>query len=180
MIKPKDSLKGEIMVVLYLYIVSAAPNPEQITCAVPYKIDSKEIFFGPCKKRLRSELRKNFLSPTKTMCTPEETIYLVGVNGSNRRRIRQIVWAGQIKRIMTFAHAFDHLRAKRYQKMRSEKKSPLHVEPLKEKNHLFGYRRISTLHEKNNSWIRDIVSHYSSKNIWLFFRLGSDHGNQPW
>ena len=100
--------------------------------------------------------------------------------GSNRRRIRQIVWAGQIKRIMTFAHAFDHLRAKRYQKMRSEKKSPLHVEPLKEKNHLFGYRRISTLHEKNNSWIRDIVSHYSSKNIWLFFRLGSDHGNQPW
>jgi len=150
---------------LYIYIVSSAPEPEQITCAVPYEIDLKEIFFGPCKKRLRSELRQQYLSPKRHSAILKENIYLVGLNGGNKRRIRNIIWAGKIKRIMTFAYAFQKLTAKRYKKMRSWDKSPLHVKPIYRKNTLIGYQHISTMHEEKNSWITDVIPRFPSKDI---------------
>ena len=42
------------------YIVAGSGDPDRIECAVPYRIDDREIFFGPCKKALREWMRNRY------------------------------------------------------------------------------------------------------------------------
>jgi hypothetical protein len=142
---------------LFLYVVSASPNPDNVKCLVPYSISHKEIFFGPCKKRLRKKLRDQYLE-TSNDVNPNESIFVVGVNGSNPEKCRKIIWAGRIIRLMTFEVAYDKLTASKYQQMRIENKSPLHVRPLYNSAGKFkGYEHCSLMHEKDDNWILDFT-----------------------
>ena len=43
----------------FLYVVSASKSADEVSCRVPWRVDDREVFFGPCKKRLREkEFRK--------------------------------------------------------------------------------------------------------------------------
>jgi len=138
----------------YLYIVAATQDPNRVTCPVPYKIeDQPEIFFGPCKKRLRQDLRREFLADNKA-CKPTEDIYLIGFNGANAQRCRKIVWAGKVERLMTFAEADRSLTAAKYQKFRNWPETPLHLR--RRTDGRSGYEHVGTLH--SGDWLADIVS----------------------
>ena len=96
---------------LYAYILGASPDPDYIIrCKVPYRIDDKEIFFGPCAKRLRKEMHDQYLMRADR-AMPSDDVYIVGLNAANAKCIRKIVWAGRVKRVMTFARAYEDLRA---------------------------------------------------------------------
>lgn len=86
----------------YVYIMAASTDPDVCERSVPYAVDENEVFFGPCKKNLRSDLRKQFLANGSDSAVPDDDIYLVGLNGGNSQTVRKIIWAGRIKRVMTF------------------------------------------------------------------------------
>lgn len=145
------------MTKLFLYIVAASSNPDELECFVPYRIDADEIFFGPCKRRLRDKLYRKYLS-TSDEAIPDEDIYLVGVNGSNPQQERKIVWAGRIMHLFTFAAAYQKLDGSKYQGMRAHPCSPLHVKPIYSPDHQFrGYEHRSDLHIEADRWITDIL-----------------------
>ena len=155
------------MTKLFLYVVSASHNPDNVECLVPYPISNEEIFFGPCKKPLRRKLRDQYLE-TSDDVNPDESIFVVGVNGSNRERCRKIIWAGRIIRLMTFEVAYDKLTASKYQQMRIENKSPLHVRPLYNSAGKFkGYEHCSLMHEKDDNWILDFVTRRNNRYVRL-------------
>jgi len=131
----------------YVYILGANPNPDLISCQVPFQIDKHEIFFGSCKKRLRQHLK--YLNSTKI----KDDIYLIGLNSSNSKKIRKIIWVGRIKKAMTFKDAFTSLRKDtKYDNMFNHSGSPLNLEPITN-----GYRLRSELHKDNCEWISDLV-----------------------
>ncbi len=138
---------------VFLYIVSANKNPDHLDeCNVPYEIDSREIFFGPCKIRLRELFNKQ-----NSDHNIEDT-YFVGLNGNNRDKIRKIIWIGKMKEKLTFAAAYEKMNGKlRYKKMMQEEFSPLHVAPIKNGSDLLGYKLRSSLHSDNDDWVSDIV-----------------------
>ncbi|HTZ96380.1 MAG TPA: hypothetical protein VMB18_08295 [Terriglobales bacterium] len=138
----------------YLYILSVAQDPDYSEQSVPFAIDEAEIFFGPCKKRLRQLLRKEFLRDTDS-CEPEEDIYVIGFNGSNPSSKRKVIWAGKIKRVMTFARADVDLSSPRYDGIRQGTRPPLHVRPEYSQGNLVGYSKVGFLHSEN--WIYDLV-----------------------
>ena len=144
----------------YLYIVTASKDPDSITCKVPYEIDEDEIFFGPCKKRLREQLRREFLRD-KDSAEPKEEIFLVGFNGSNNKQVRKIVWAGRIKRLMTFRCAGTELAGKRYQTMVEDPATPLHLRARSDGKP--GYEHRGDLHA--GDWLADLVSDPSARGI---------------
>ena len=80
----------------YIYILAANSDPDKITCSVPIKIDENEIFFGPCKKRLRVKFRKYIGKEIN------DEIYIIGINSSYKNDegnfIRKILWAGKLKK----------------------------------------------------------------------------------
>ena len=155
------------MTKLFLYVVSASPNPDDVECLVPYSISHKEIFFGPCKKRLRKKLRDQYLE-TSNDVIPNESIFVVGVNGSNPEKCRKIIWAGRIIRLMTFEVAYNELTASKYQQMRRENKSPLHAKPLYDDTGKFkGYEHCSLMHKKDDNWILDFVTHKNNRHVQL-------------
>jgi hypothetical protein len=80
------------MTKLFLYVVKSSPDPNDVNCLVPWRIDDKEIFFGPCMRSLRRKLRHQYLGELNII-HPNEDIFLVGVNGSNSKRIRKILVA---------------------------------------------------------------------------------------
>lgn len=143
---------------VYLYILGYSNNPDEITTSVPYKVNEKEIFFGPCKINMREELKKLF-----QINKLDKDTYIVGLNGSYTNRagmkIRKIVWAGRISRIMTFGEAFEELLGNNYKVMRNCKNSPLHVKPIfnNDKSAIIGYSRRSELHSENDKWIKDLI-----------------------
>jgi hypothetical protein len=137
----------------YLYIVSASKDPDAVTCKVPYEIDENEIFFGPCKKWLREELRREFLRQ-KDRVELDEEIFLVGFNGSNGKKLRKIVWAGRISHLMTFRRAEKDLTGDRYQEMLDEPDTPLHLRALRDGKP--GYEHHGALHA--GFWLADLVS----------------------
>lgn len=154
------------MTKLFLYVVSASHNPDNVECLVPYLISNEEIFFGPCKKLLRRKLRDQYLE-TSDDVNPDESIFVVGVNGSNRERCRKIIWAGYITRLMTFEVAHNELTDSQYQQMRFENKSPLHVRPLYDSTGRFkGYEHCSLMHGKDDDWIRDFT-HSNNRHVRL-------------
>ena len=145
---------------VFLYILGASQNPNNIECSVPFLVNNSEIFFGPCKKRLREKLNEEYLKISRSeYLLPKDDLYIVGANARNRERIRKIVWAGKIQRLMTFEAAFHHLSAKRYREMIRHRHSPLHVKPLYNKKNVFiGYEHRSNLHSKNDGWVVDLIN----------------------
>jgi hypothetical protein len=135
---------------LFLYTVAASSDPNRVTCSVPNRIDNEEIFFGPCKKRLRELLRAKYLGPKQNSSKPDESIYLA---------------AGRIKKIMTFEHAYKNLSGKKYLRMRNDEWSPLLVEPLYKNGKFQGYKHRSKLHAPNDGWISDLVGKSTVKDI---------------
>lgn len=169
------------MTKLYMYVVTAAPDPRCITCTVPYRVNEKEIFFGACKKRLRAEFRLSYLNPQTETMKPWDSIYLAGINGGNRYRVRKIIWAGRVKKIMTFGHAFNNLNAAKYKKMRTWNKSPIHVKPIFKGDRFIGYEHISEMHKENDSWIVDLIAQRNCGKVKLSGnKLIVNKGYDPW
>lgn len=147
--------------------MASSPDPDRIECPVPFLVDEDEIFFGPCKKDLRQQLRQRLLAPDRDVASPDEDLYLIGFNAGNRGRKRKIVWAGRIKRAMTFACAWDELAGPRYEAIRNVSHGPLHVEPIRHGDgRLAGYRHATRLHAHKRPrrphdlprWIADLTS----------------------
>jgi hypothetical protein len=44
-----------------IYVVGATKDANNVKCPVPWRVNNKEIFFGPCKKNLRSALKNKYL-----------------------------------------------------------------------------------------------------------------------
>lgn len=145
---------------VYVYIMAASRDPDVCERSVPFAIDEREVFFGPCKKRLRSELRRRFLRNGAVSAVPDEETYLVGLNGGNRRKVRKVLWAGRIKNVMTFERAYDTLTAGRYTLMREHPATPMHLAPLREEGRLVGYEHVGKLHD--GDWILDIAGRRTS------------------
>ncbi len=145
---------------LYCYIVSATNSPDNVECYVPFKVNERLIFFGPCKRALRKELRKEFeLSENDEVELIDDEIYVMGLNGSNKETIRKIVWLGRIIKLLTFEQAY-HLYGKNedFITMVKHPISPLHVKPQYNQNKEFiGYNLISKMHKDSNEWIKDIA-----------------------
>jgi hypothetical protein len=144
--------------VAYLYVVGASSDPNHVTCCVPWEIDSKEIYFGPCKKRLREHLKKTVLGDADEV-VPEPDIYVVGFNAlPGPAGPRTVVWAGRTSRVMTFARAADLFVGPRYEAMLAAKDSPLNVLPVRDAaGKLLGYEfRPNGDHPKD--WPADLIT----------------------
>lgn len=142
---------------LFLYILSASSNQNYVECLVPYLVNEKELFFGPCKRLLRKNLKDKYLKTSSDLFL-EEDVFVIGFNGSNREKKRKIVWAGRITKLMTFETAYLSLISEDYQKMRERNDSPLHLKPLYDDTGKFlGYEHISLMHINNDGWIRDLI-----------------------
>lgn len=149
----------------FLYVVKDAAGRDYVFnrgkgCTVPWRIDDEEVFFGPCKKRLREILAKARLQGKDLRDT-----FIVGVSPGNSSRSRTVLWAGRIKRLMTFAEAYTALQAEKYQKMRRNNNSPLHLKPIEDRGRLVGYEHYGDLHSGDASaqcatppWVDDLVS----------------------
>jgi hypothetical protein len=151
----------------YLYVVKSSSDPNRVTCSVPYQVDDETVFFGPCKKRLREALRSDYLGPHLDAAAPDDDIYLVGVNGGNAGRVRKVVWAGRIRRVMTFARACQDLIDAKYHTLQTSPDSPLHVRPLYEQGRLVGYRLVTSEHAVNDDWVMDLVKKYDTRYVRL-------------
>lgn len=127
--------------VAYLYVVGASSDPNHVTCCVPWRVDDREIYFGPCKKRLREHLKKTLLGDRQEV-RPSPDIYLVGFNAlPSPAGPRTVVWAGRMTRAMTFARAADLFVGKRYEAMLATQDSPLNVLPVRDgEGRLRGYQ----------------------------------------
>jgi hypothetical protein len=149
------------MTQVWIYVLGASHDPNRVRCAVPWCVDERSIFFGPCKKRFREKLRKEHL-----VCGDRRYDYkkvsngvlIVGVNASNPSHCRKIVWAGKLTEVMTFAEAHERLVGKRFEKLRNHENSPLHVKPILEDGELIGYEHVSNEHAKNQDWISDLAT----------------------
>ena len=144
----------------FVYILGASKSPNKIECPVPFEIDEKEIFFGPCKKGLRQKLKKEVDMNGKL----DSETFFVGLNASNaikeRKKERKIVWAGKIQTHYTFQQANAKLVSSKYLPIKSGEKTdnfPLHVIPFKN-----GYQLKNDLHSENDDWILDLVSNNES------------------
>ena len=146
------------MTKVILYILKSSNNRNKITCPVPIEC-ADAIFFGPCKKRLREWLKKEYLLKNNTddYIVKDEDIFILGIHGANkdakREGVRNIVWTGRINRIMTFECAYRKLTGGKYNVIRTSvatEKFPLHVEPIyySNSNEFRGYKLVSKEHEE--------------------------------
>jgi len=120
--------------------LGASSDPNFVTCVVPWEIDSKEIYFGPCKKRLREQLKENVLRNIDEV-VPNPDIYIVGFNALPSSIVPcTVVWAGRINRLMTFARAAELFVGRRYEEMLASNNSPLNVLPVRNAGKLVGYK----------------------------------------
>ncbi|MBL7205712.1 MAG: hypothetical protein ISS63_15510 [Desulfobacteraceae bacterium] len=163
---------------IFLYIVAASSDPENVECLVPYLVSEEEIFFGPCKRLLRKEFRERYLKASSDLFLEEEVI-IVGLNGSNRHRSRKIVWAGRVVRLLTFEAAYRSLIGSKYQEVRERKDSPFHLKPLYDDGGEFqGYEHCSLMHDKRDGWVRDLTHstnpRVQRKGNQLLLRAGGD------
>lgn len=143
---------------VWMYVLDASKDPDNVQCAVPWRVDEDLIYFGPCKRRLRKRLRTENLSANRTHSAVDDDLYIVSVNGSNAKRVRKVVSAGTLSEVMTFAEATERLDGDRFSKLRDDPMSPLHVQPVFKGGRLVGYRHVSSEHIKDNAWIADLTS----------------------
>lgn len=162
---------------LYLYILGSKNKADRISTLVPFRINDEEIFYGPCKKSIRGEIRKLF--PSRDIIYPEREnyeIYLVGINpakGKKERKVpRSILFAGKIKKIFTFESAWKYynnraVNDENLAKMINgiENLSPLHLEPKYDKNNgkFIGYKHRTKEHKRK--WLEDILSQNEKRNL---------------
>ena len=147
------------MTTVYLYVVGASSNPDRVACAVPWRVDDAEIFFGPCKKRLREALRPGILGPKVDRARAREDVFLVGFNALPASpRVRKLVWAGRIREAMSFGRAWLHLTGPRYEALRSARATPLHLEPVEEDGRPTAYRHFGREHAEGGKWVDDILT----------------------
>jgi hypothetical protein len=149
---------------VWMYVLDASKDPNSVCCVVPWRVDEKEIFFGPCKMGIRERLRKQHLRTDCHHRIIADDLFIVSVNGSNAERIRKVVSAGKVSEVMTFREADKRLRGDRFREMREHRLSPLHVRPVEEGGKFVGYERVSGEHayrEKDkpyDKWVYDLVS----------------------
>jgi hypothetical protein len=141
-----------------MYVLDSSKDPDNVRCVVPWRVDEDLIYFGPCKRRLRERLRKEYLAGGCTYTTVNDDLYIVSVNGSNAKRIRKVVSAGKLSEVMTFAEAAGRIDGEQFSELRDNPMSPLHVRPVIEGGKLVGYRHVSFEHIEDNEWIADLTS----------------------
>ena len=118
---------------VFVYIVAASKDPNNVECVVPFEVNDDLIFFGPCEKRLRENFYEWYLksSPNGEKDVSSEDLYVIGLNGSNLRKERKIIWVGKILKILTFEKAYHICSSdKRFKDMMQRQDSPLHLEPI--------------------------------------------------
>ena len=118
---------------VFVYVVAASKDPNNVECVVPFEVNDDLIFFGPCKKRLRENFYGWYLksSPNGEKDVSSEDLYVIGLNGSNSRKERKIIWVGKILKILTFEKAYHICSSdKRFKDMMQRQDSPLHLEPI--------------------------------------------------
>lgn len=143
---------------VWMYVLDSSKDPDNVRCVVPWRVDEDLIYFGPCKRRLRERLRKEYLAGGCTYTTVNDDLYIVSVNGSNAKRIRKVVSAGKLSEVMTFAEAAGRIDGEQFSELRDNPMSPLHVRPVIEGGKLVGYRHVSFEHIEDNEWIADLTS----------------------
>lgn len=143
---------------VYLYVLGASANPDLVECGVPWFLGDGEVFFGPCKKRIREELRKDLLRGSDQV-TVSEPIYLAGFNALGGGNIRKVVWTGRIREAMSFGRAWKQLSAPRFKPMRQSMSSPLHVRPVGGlDSQPIAYQIVSDEHRKDAAWLADLAT----------------------
>lgn len=147
------------MTTVYLYILGASPNPDGIE-GVPWRVDEREVFFGPCKKRLRSLLRPRLLDRTTDRAKVREEIWLAGFNATPRSgpRVRRLVWAGRLTEAMSFGRAWRDLSGPRYREMRDHPYTPVHLQPLEGDGQAVAYRHFHREHAGADAWLDDVMT----------------------
>lgn len=157
-----------------MYILGASKSPDEIPCSVPKEVDDKMVFFGPCKKRLRDKFYKDYLSENDSGEVPAtKDIYLIGINASNAKKPRKIVWAGKVKKFLTFERAYKiYSKSKSFQKVMNATLSPIHVKPKYKDGRFIGYKHRKELHK--NSWEDDIVKSKVLKDSALVRKNGNE------
>src|SRR5690242_19510817 len=123
---------------VWLYAMNSNKDPDNVRCVVPWRVDDDLIFFGPCKIRMRERLRKRYLREDCTHRVLQTGLYIVGVNGSNPKRVRKVVVSGRLSQVMTFAEADRRLAGDRFRELREDPLSPLHVRPVPNSGMLVG------------------------------------------
>ena len=155
------------MAKVWIYVLGASGDPDRVCCEVPWLVDEKLIFFGPCKKRIRKCLRTKFLGPDCSHTRVTEDLFIIGVNALKKVKKRKIVWWGRLSEVMTFAEAHKRLNEDgRFEKLCKYKCSPLHVKPVEVAGKLVGYEHASELH-KGEEWIDDLLSKWPNPNVLL-------------
>lgn len=172
------------MAQVQMYVVGASSDPNSVkNCAVPWRVDEKLIFFGPCMKGprgIREPLRKKFLGPNCTHKTITDDLFIFGVNASNKEKIRKVVWAGKLLEVMTFEEADKRLKGDRFQKLRNHQCSPLHVCPLSKDGKLIGYKHVSDEHINKEGWVSDLVSKSARGSVLVVGRNLILQQGTPW
>lgn len=143
---------------VWMYVLNSSKDPDNVGCVVPWMVDEELIYFGPCKRRLRERLRREYLADGYTYTAVSDDLYIVSVNGSNAKRVRKVVTAGKLSEVMTFADAATRLDMDRFAEMRDDPMSPLHVRPVLVGGKLVGYRHASREHIDGDDWIGDLTS----------------------
>jgi len=154
---------------VFAYVVGASNNPDAVECTVPYKVNKDIIFFGPCKKSLREKLYKEYLKNSNNgEANVLDDIYVLGVNASNSKKIRKIIWVGRIVKVLTFERAYNVLSSKKeFKKMIEEEDSPLHLEPIYKGGTFVGYKLRSKEHENNSEWVMDVTKNETDPDVEL-------------
>jgi hypothetical protein len=136
------------MKIVFIYVEDVVNDPDSIKGeVVPFVINDKEIFFGPCKKYLRQQLKKQYLPVGSINTNLTDEIYFVGINKFVSGKERKFVWVGKVKSAMTFQYAFEVLFGSQYTAMREHWFSPLLVRPIYDlNNNLSGYEKYKYLH----------------------------------
>jgi hypothetical protein len=168
------------MAKIWMYVLGANSNPDCVRCQVPWRVDEKLIFFGPCKKGIRKCLRKMFLGPNRSHQMVTEELFIVGVNTLGRVKKRKVVWWGKLSEVMTFAEADKRLKGDRFQKLRNHRCSPLHVRPVLEDGMLIGYKHKSDEHIKKEEWVSDLVSKSARPDVLVKGRQLTLKQGKPW
>lgn len=155
---------------LYLYILGQKNNRDTISTMVPYRINDEELFFGPCKKLIREEIRELF--PIRDPIDLEKEnidIYFVGINPAKDKKEekipRKFLFAGKIKKIFTFKYAWKSYNEKQKYNQKivemikgKQNVGPLHLEPKydTQTDIFIGYKHRTNEHK--DSWLKDILS----------------------
>jgi hypothetical protein len=164
---------------VWMYAMHSNKDPDNVRCVVPWQVDDDLIFFGPCKIRMRERLRKCYLREDRTHRVVHTGLYIVGVNGSNPKRVRKVVASGRLSQVMTFAEADRHLAGERFREFREHPSSPLHVRPVLNGGRLVGYDHASDEHIKNDKWVDDLTSRRSDVRL-QGRQVTVRRGREPW